>query len=177
MQQADPRSPLCPRTVPGMPHPSRVSCGFCRLQVCSFTPIHVLGQLAALGLARLAPLPLPPWCQEVSEGGQGGNRARGSSEYPSWALNSIRLHAAAPELLEAALGRGATGWGWSALQASGQGAGGRDGTRRPLCAGCRVRDGAKGSMCPRTCEFFSARSRAPEPGKATFELFQLQGHT
>lgn len=105
-------------------HVTSLTGGFCRLQVCSFTLIHVLGQPVVLGLARLAPLPLPPRCQEVSENGQGGNEAWGSREYPSWALNSIHLHAAAPELLEAALGRGATDWEWSALQASRQGAGG-----------------------------------------------------
>lgn len=104
---------------------------------------------AALGLARLAPLPLPPTCQGMSEGGQRGNRVWGNREYPSWGLNSIHLHAAAPE-----------------LQASRQGAGGRDGTPMLLCAGCRAHDVArKGPMCPCACEFFTARSRAPEPSK------------
>lgn len=111
--------------------------------------LHTYPCVRAVGSAGAgqAGIPSPSRCQEVSEGVQGGNKMLGNSEYPSWALNSIHLHAAAPELLEAALGRSATGWEWSALQVSRQGAGGRDGTPRRLCAGCRVCDGARKGAC------------------------------
>lgn len=94
----------------------------------------------------------------------------GGAVSTQWALNNVHLHAAAPCSFR-------QGCHWlGVVGTAGIKAGGRDGTTRHLCAGCRVHDGArKGSMCPCACEFFPASSRAPEPGKAMFELFQLQG--
>ena len=130
------------------------------------------------------------------------SRRRVSSEHPSWALNIIWLHEAAPNAAGGSCQAGVTlpGDCLSPRRLHGKGPAGGTGPPAPLCAGCRVSNGArKGSVCvcvhvrTRVCVCVrvhvrvhdrsihlglqQTHSTASEPGKARFGLFQLRGNT